>query len=107
MRGRHAQKRCTDDVPAIFAVRDRQTGAKIGIGVCVACSPVENWGAEAIPELYRLRWQIELVNNELKQHLALESVPTKDPNAAQVFGWASLLALDGPRDNDNERRKSH
>jgi putative transposase len=53
----------------------------------------ETWAAEAIAELYRLRWQIELVFKELKQHLSLESIPTKDPRAAQVFVWASLLAL--------------
>ena len=51
------------------------------------------WSGEAISELYRLRWQIELVFKELKQHLSLESIPTKDPRAAQVFVWASLLAL--------------
>ena len=51
------------------------------------------WAPGAIRELYRLRWQIELVFKELKQHLNLESVPTKDPHAAQVFLWASLLAL--------------
>ena len=51
------------------------------------------WKAEAVAELYRLRWQIELVFKELKQHLSLEAVPTKDPRAAQVFVWASLLAL--------------
>ena len=39
------------------------------------------------------RWWIELVFKELKQDLNLESIPTKDPYAAQVFVWASLLAL--------------
>lgn len=47
----------------------------------------------AIAETYRLRWQIELVFKELKQHLNLTSVPTKDPFAAQVLVWASLIAL--------------
>lgn len=51
------------------------------------------WSPGALRELYRLRWQIELVFKELKQHLNLTSVPTKDPHAAQVFVWASLLAL--------------
>ena len=53
----------------------------------------ETWTAEAVAELYRLRWQIELVFKELKQHLSIEAIPTKDPRAAQVFVWASLLAL--------------
>ena len=51
------------------------------------------WSGDAIAELYRLRWQIELVFKELKQHLSLESVATKDPHAAQVLVWASLVAL--------------
>jgi hypothetical protein len=49
--------------------------------------------AAAIAEIYRLRWQIELVFKELKQDLNLTSVPTKDPYAAQAFVWASLIAL--------------
>lgn len=49
--------------------------------------------AAAIAETYRLRWQIELVFKELKQDLNLQSVPTKDPYAAQALIWASLIAL--------------
>jgi putative transposase len=51
------------------------------------------WHPEALAELYRLRWQIELVFKEMKQHLKLTSVPSKDPYAVQVFVWASLIAL--------------
>lgn len=47
----------------------------------------------ALREIYRLRWQVELTFKELKQCLNLETVPTRDPNAAQVLIWASLLAL--------------
>lgn len=52
-----------------------------------------DWPPRAIAEMYRLRWQIELVFKELKQDLNLERVPTNDPHAAQVFVWGSLLAL--------------
>jgi len=55
--------------------------------------PADRWAPRAIVELYRLRWQIELLFKELKQHLNLCSVPTKDPHAAKVLLWASLLAL--------------
>lgn len=51
------------------------------------------WQPNVLGELYRLRWQIELVFRELKQELQLEAIPTKDPVAATVFVWASLLAL--------------
>jgi len=55
-------------------------------------SPFE-WKPAAVRELYRLRWQIELVFKELKQHLHLEHLPTKDRHAVQIFAWASLIAL--------------
>jgi hypothetical protein len=51
------------------------------------------WPPRIVAELYRLRWQIELVFKELKQHLNLENLPTKDRHAVQVFAWASLIAL--------------
>jgi hypothetical protein len=51
------------------------------------------WSPHALAELYRLRWQVELAFKELKQHLSLESLPSKDRHAVQVFAWASLIAL--------------
>lgn len=48
---------------------------------------------QILRELYRLRWQIELVFKELKQDLNLTAVPTTDPHAVQVLVWASLIAL--------------
>jgi hypothetical protein len=51
------------------------------------------WAPRALRELYRLRWQIELVFKELKQHLNLETLPSRDRHAVQVLAWASLLAL--------------
>lgn len=51
------------------------------------------WSPMALRELYRLRWQVELVFKELKQHLNLETMPSKDPHAVKVFAWASLIAL--------------
>jgi len=55
--------------------------------------PASEWRPQALRELYRLRWQIELVFKELKQHLSLEAMPSKDPHAVKVFAWASLIAL--------------
>jgi hypothetical protein len=51
------------------------------------------WSPRALAELYRLRWQVELVFKELKQHLNLEALNSRDRHAVQVFAWASLLAL--------------
>jgi hypothetical protein len=51
------------------------------------------WSPPALAELYRLRWQVELVFKELKQQLNLSSLPSKDRHAVRVFAWASLIAL--------------
>ena len=51
------------------------------------------WAVSTLAEIYRLRWQIELVFKELKQNLNLEQLPSRDPHAVQVFAWASLIAL--------------
>lgn len=48
---------------------------------------------QVLRELYRLRWQIELVFKELKQDVNLTSVPTTDPHAVQILVWSSLIAL--------------
>lgn len=52
-----------------------------------------SWSPPALAELYRLRWQVELVFKELQQHLNLEALNSKDRYAVQVFAWASLIAL--------------
>lgn len=52
-----------------------------------------DWSPRALAELYRIRWQVELVFKEMKQHLNLEALNSKDRHAVQVFAWASLLAL--------------
>jgi DDE family transposase len=38
-------------------------------------------GANLLRETYRLRWQVELIFKELKQHLSLEVLPSKDQQA--------------------------
>jgi hypothetical protein len=53
----------------------------------------DQWKGPALRELYRLRWQIELVFKELKQNLNLETLPSADRHAVQIFVWASLIAL--------------
>jgi len=51
------------------------------------------WRPSALREMYRLRWQVELVYKELKQDLNLEVLNSKDRHAVQIFAWASLIAL--------------
>ena len=43
-------------------------------------------------EIYRFRWQIELVFKRIKGLLKLETLPAKDPNLARAFLFSKLLA---------------
>ena len=47
---------------------------------------------EEILEIYRFRWQIELVFKRLKSLLRLEDLPAKDPDLARTFLYSKLLA---------------
>jgi len=48
--------------------------------------------AEELLELYRFRWQIEIVFKRLKGLLALSKLPAKQPELARTFILAKLLA---------------
>lgn len=48
--------------------------------------------AGAVLELYRLRWQIELVFKRLKSLLHLDQLPAKDPDLARCWIYAKFIA---------------
>ena len=54
--------------------------------------PPEDFSAEEIAELYRLRWVIELLFKILKSFCHLDHVDTKDPDALRTHVYASLIA---------------
>jgi hypothetical protein len=54
--------------------------------------PVAQWSALQVLQLYRFRWQIELVFKRLKSLLNLDGLRTRDPELVQVYLFAKLLA---------------
>jgi hypothetical protein len=54
--------------------------------------PAERISAASILELYRFRWQVELVFKRLKSLLRLGRVPARDAPLARSFLFAKLLA---------------
>jgi len=51
-----------------------------------------DFSAEEILQIYRFRWQIELVFKRLKSLLKLGDLPAKDPDLARSFLFSKLLA---------------
>jgi hypothetical protein len=52
----------------------------------------ETFSPQQILELYRCRWQIEMIFKRLKGLIALDTLPAKDSELARTFLFAKLLA---------------
>jgi hypothetical protein len=63
-----------------------------GFLLLLVSAPRQQVSAETALELYRLRWQIEMTFKRLKGLLDLGHVPVKDPQLAQTYVMAKLLA---------------
>lgn len=53
----------------------------------------DEFSAEECAELYRLRWQVELLFLELKTHTRLDQLNSERTEVVQALLWASMLAL--------------
>lgn len=51
-----------------------------------------DFSPEDVLQIYRFRWQIELVFKQLKSLLQLDALPAKNPELARTFLFAKLLA---------------
>jgi len=51
------------------------------------------WTALTISELYKQRWQIEILFKELKQHLKIKSFIGTNENAMFIQIWTALITL--------------
>jgi hypothetical protein len=66
----------------------------LAAGFCLLLTSLsrQQMSAQKALELYRLRWQIEMTFKRLKGLLDLGHVPAKDPQLAQSYLFAKLLA---------------
>ena len=61
--------------------------------VCVLSNvPSTLLSPEDLLEVYRFRWQVELVFKRMKSLLHLDELPAKDPDLARAFIYSKLLA---------------
>ncbi len=71
---------------------DQRTLLAAGFTLVVTNLPAEQWSAQHVLWLYRLRWQIELLFKRLKSLLCLDHLRAQDPQLAQVYLLGKLLA---------------
>jgi len=58
----------------------------------VTTLPAQSWSTERLLELYRARWQIEVLFKRIKQVLSLHLLPAQTPQGAQAMICALLVA---------------
>lgn len=71
---------------------DPRTLESTGYTFVLTSVPEAVLNAAQVLEIYRFRWQIELAFKRLKSVLHLDELPAKDPDLAQTFLYAKLLA---------------
>jgi len=63
-----------------------------GFVLLVTTLPAQSWSSQQLLELYRARWQIEVLFKRIKQVLALHILPAQTPQGAQAMICALLVA---------------
>ena len=63
-----------------------------GFVLLVTTLPAQSWTTERLLELYRARWQIEVLFKRIKQVLSLHCLPAQTPQGAQAMICALLVA---------------
>jgi putative transposase len=74
----------------VVGIRHAQTGE---YHLYVTNIPPDRLGAEDIRATYALRWQIELLFKELKQHYRLDQMPSKKQRVVEALLYAAILTL--------------
>lgn len=63
-----------------------------GFVLLVTTLPAHTWSTARLLELYRARWQIEVLFKRIKQVLAMHRLPAQTPQGAQAMIYALLVA---------------
>jgi IS4 transposase len=55
--------------------------------------PADALSAEDVAELYRVRWDIEMIFKELKSKYSLDAITSANPNVVEGLIWVGILTL--------------
>jgi hypothetical protein len=91
-RAEEARRRARQRARKKKHVVDQRTLLAAGFVLVLTNLPAESWSAAQVLMLYRLRWQIELHIKCLKSVLNLDGLRVQDPEMAQAYLLAKLLA---------------
>lgn len=61
--------------------------------LCVTNLPVADYSAADVAQLYRARWEVELLFKELKSTYNLDQIPTSNPVAVEALILVALISL--------------
>jgi len=86
----NGSKRKDSDVFRLVAVFNQETGE---YHAYVTNISHETLDAKDIAALYSARWDIELINKELKSKYALDVVKTTNPQIIEAYIWIAILTL--------------
>lgn len=71
---------------------DARSLATAGHLMLITSLPADEYPADRLAAIYRLRWQIELAFKRLKSLLHIDQLPAKDPQLARAWILAHLIA---------------
>lgn len=74
----------------LVGIRNAETG---GYHFYVTNIPKERLSAQDVAVVYRARWQIELLFQELKSHYRLGDLPSRKRHIVEALLWASMVTL--------------
>jgi len=70
---------------------DKRTLLAAGFVLLLTNLPLSRWGAGEVLDLYRLRWQVEMLIKRLKSLLVLDGLRAQSPDLAQTYLLGKLL----------------
>lgn len=65
----------------------------LGWVLFVTSVPATVWSSEAVADIYRMRWRIEIIFKSWKSHFNLTNVPSGSAHQLEALIWAQLLAI--------------
>lgn len=72
---------------------DQRTLLAAGFVILVTNLPVTEWPAHAVLQLYRVRWQVELLIKRMKSILNLDHLRALDTHLSQVYLLGKMMAV--------------